>query len=336
MHPLEALLPTQLWTAGPDVRFDGDMEALRRQCGAKLNQRDAAIEAGLVKPFVPSSTATKAADLPAAFDSATQWPQCAQIITDIRDQSDCGCCWAFAAAEAASDRMCIATNASIMVPLSSRDLCFCASTNGCNGGELQPAWQHIMDSGLVTGGQYNNTGPFGANLCKSWQFPHCHHHGPAGDDPYPSEGTAGCPPEASEAWCPTECDDGVAGGHSVYAKDKYAFQGHIVSPARDEVQIMQLIHDHGPVEAAFTVFEDFANYSSGIYHHVDGGLAGGHAIKIVGWGVEGGTKYWKVANSWNPYWGENGYFRIARGGNECGIEDGVSFSPEGAKWSQGN
>merc|ERR1739838_1231212 len=53
---------------------------------------------------------------------------------------------------------------------------------------------------------------------------------------------------------------------------------------------------------------------------VYGGALGGHAIKIVGWGVEDGTPYWKVANSWNEGWGDNGYFKILRGKNECGIE----------------
>jgi hypothetical protein len=77
-------------------------------------------------------------------------------------------------------------------------------------------------------------------------------------------------------------------------------------------------------------------YASGIYHHVSGGVEGGHAVRIVGWGVENGNKYWKVANSWNPYWGEQGYFRIKRGGNECGIENGVTFSGADAKWSQGS
>lgn len=30
-----------------------------------------------------------------------------------------------------------------------------------------------------------------------------------------------------------------------------------------------------------------------------------------------------VSNSWGEWWGENGYFRILRGVNECGIEDFV-------------
>ena len=62
---------------------------------------------------------------------------------------------------------------------------------------------------------------------------------------------------------------------------------------------------------------------------------GGHAIKIVGWGTDPtGGDYWKVANSWNPYWGENGYFRIRRGTDECGIEDQVTANDAHAKWGK--
>ena len=84
---------------------------------------------------------------------------------------------------------------------------------------------------------------------------------------------------------------------------------------------MQEIYERGSVSAAFSVYEDFGNYKSGIYQHVTGGYLGGHAIKIIGWGVENGVKYWLCANSWNESWGEKGFFRILRGQNECGIED---------------
>ena len=44
----------------------------------------------------------------------------------------------------------------------------------------------------------------------------------------------------------------------------------------------------------------------GVYQHVTGGVLGGHAVKMLGWGVEDGTPYWLIANSWNTDWGDNG------------------------------
>merc|ERR1711971_410693 len=40
----------------------------------------------------------------------------------------------------------------------------------------------------------------------------------------------------------------------------------------------------------------------------------------------------KVANSWNPYWGEKGYFRILRGVNHCGIEDEAVATSANSTW----
>lgn len=61
-----------------------------------------------------------------------------------------------------------------------------------------------------------------------------------------------------------------------------------------------------------------------MYKHVAGKMLGGHAIRILGWGVEDGNKYWLIANSWNSDWGDNGYFKILRGADECGIEGQVN------------
>jgi len=86
---------------------------------------------------------------------------------------------------------------------------------------------------------------------------------------------------------------------------------------------MTEIFTHGSVEAAFTVYSDFMSYKSGVYKHTTGTEEGGHAIRILGWGVENGEKYWLVANSWSTGWGLDGLFKILKGVNECGIEAGI-------------
>jgi cathepsin B len=81
---------------------------------------------------------------------------------------------------------------------------------------------------------------------------------------------------------------------------------------------------HGSVSAAYHVYSDFPAYESGVYHKTAGAESlGGHAVKLVGWGVENGEDYWLAANSWDTTWGDKGFFKIKRGVNECGIEDDV-------------
>jgi len=70
-----------------------------------------------------------------------------------------------------------------------------------------------------------------------------------------------------------------------------------------------------PVAAWFLVFQDFLNYSGGVYEHVWGNLLAGHYIVIVGWNDY--EQSWICKNSWASSWGDRGYFRIKWG--ECEI-----------------
>ncbi|KAI6232752.1 Pept-C1 domain-containing protein [Aphelenchoides fujianensis] len=74
------------------------------------------------------------------------------------------------------------------------------------------------------------------------------------------------------------------------------------------------------VVATFDVYEDFYLYSTGIYAHTSGEYVGGHAVRIVGWGVARGVPYWTAGNSWGSSWGEKGFFRIRRNTNEVNFE----------------
>ncbi len=79
----------------------------------------------------------------------------------------------------------------------------------------------------------------------------------------------------------------------------------------------------GPLWAGFLCYSDLAAYRKGVYHHKGGSLRGAHAVVIVGWGVEEGTPYWVVANSWSTRWGDKGYFKMIRGTNDCYFESVV-------------
>jgi cathepsin B len=297
------------WRAGVNSKFADvkDYEFAKRLCGTKLNTPP---EHRL--PIKLHHVIENA--LPATFDARQQWSMCPSI-NEVRDQSDCGSCWAFGAVEAATDRICIDTQGAQQLHLSATDLLSCCDGcgSGCDGGYPSAAWQWFTQVGVVTGGNYNTN-----NWCVAYPFPICDHHV---NGSYPNCATLNGGNEFNAPNCPTTCDQGST-YKTPYSSDKRMFQtAYGISPV--VTQIQQEIMTNGPVEAAFTVYADFESYKSGVYYHVTGPELGGHAVKILGWGTENNMDYWLVANSWNVEWGNKGFFKIRRGTDECGIEDGI-------------
>jgi len=280
------------WRAGYNRYFKGmDLEVIRKMMGTRMNK----IKAPEVSPVSVGA-------VPTSFDSRTQWPKCTTI-SHINDQGNCGSCWAVAAGEVASDRTCIGGNAATDNQLSAEQIMSCCTScgDGCQGGYPISAMEYWQATGVVTGGDYDSN-----QGCLPYEIKPC--------------GAAGCSgSEANTPRCVQKCE---AGYGKTFADDKHMASSHYqvnggVAGIQAEIQA------HGPVEAAFNVYADFMNYKSGVYKHTTGEYLGGHAVKIIGWGVEGSTPYWMVANSWNTSWGMNGWFMIERGTDECGIEDGI-------------
>jgi len=276
------------WNAGRNAYFEG------------MSVRDASRLMGTKIRPLPKNRHIKAATpspVPATFDARQQWPKC-QTLQTITDQARCGSCWAFACVEALSDRTCIFSNGSFNSFLSFQDLVTCDHTDdGCEGGEPFNAWTYAATSGLVTA------------ACSPYTVPTC---------PPQSEPCLNFVPTPA---CVKNCESNYTG---TWATDLHYSQKPYSVPANS---IASEIYTNGPVEAAFTVYEDFIHYQSGVYVHKTGGVLGGHAVKLIGWGtyVNGTTSlpYWLVANSWTTTWGDQGYFMILRGKDECGIESGV-------------
>lgn len=264
----------------------------------------------------------------------------------MKDQSSCGCCWAFAAVGAASDRMCIASGTGRQIPLSAQDGCFNSGDfvpHGCRGGRIGTVLRNMQHgctwpqkcNGIVSGSEVDDSGYFGSGWCSKYRFPHCR-WGPLrnDNDTSPEVGDSQkCPWHATPPG-PTACDSDAQAAHSNFQADKYMFSGDIIS-VKGELAIQQQVMAGGPMEIAYRMYEDFYHhYRRGIYHYVAGDFVYAHVVKVVGWGVEDGVKYWSMVNSFGRGWGENGFFRILRGVDECGLEQvAVAASPT-ATWSR--
>jgi len=121
-----------------------------------------------------------------------------------------------------------------------------------------------------------------------------------------------------------------------------------VQHTRNCNNIKQEIYDNGPVAACFNLYSDFIDFvmdgNEGVYKigykvksqvvppegdpswTKSSGPEGlhykmGHAVSIIGWGVDDDTPFWLVRNSWGR--GHGDYVKVWRGVNCSGIESDV-------------
>ena len=93
-----------------------------------------------------------------------------------------------------------------------------------------------------------------------------------------------------------------------------------------EDDMMKEIYSNGPIACGIDAEHNLHEYTGGIINDQTGAQTIDHIISLVGWGVEGDTKYWIGRNSWGEYWGETGFFRIIRGVNNLAIEEMCSWA----------
>lgn len=100
-----------------------------------------------------------------------------------------------------------------------------------------------------------------------------------------------------------------------------------------EKEMMAEIAARGPIACGVNA-EPLLKYTGGIYDG-DGEEQVNHIISVTGYGEENGKPYWIVRNSWGEYWGEMGYFRIARGSNKLAIEADCAWATP-KTWTETN
>lgn len=91
----------------------------------------------------------------------------------------------------------------------------------------------------------------------------------------------------------------------------------------------QAVYKRGPVTFEIDTQEGFNYYKGGVYRHEKtcNGSNPDHVMLIIGWGYDRRFKlpYWLVKNSWTDGWGDQGYIRIERGRDVCGMERAVRY-----------
>jgi len=301
------------WVAGRNTIFEG---ATLKDVKGRLGTLQTTDKSQWLEFKAPD----KFVDLPADFDWRTD-PRAANCpsLKEIRDQSNCGSCWAFGSVEAMTDRRCIASGGKDQTHLSAQDVTSCDHLGdmGCNGGIPSTVYTYYRSSGIVDGGNYGDK-----SMCYSYQMEPCAHHSA-------STKYKNCTGALPTPKCASKCiDDGKPWGGSKH----HGKAGYSVCPQSNASNsacvdhMMQDIYQNGPITGMFFVHQSFESYKSGVYkagNPITDPMLGGHAIKIMGWGTENGAPYWLVANSWNEDWGDHGYFKIDKGHNQCQIENAM-------------
>jgi cathepsin C len=220
-----------------------------------------------------------------------------------------------AAASSLESRFRIASKNKLKINVSPQNILDCSIYNqGCAGGYPYLVMKHVHEFGAVE----SECAPYEGSdaKCKADKFL--------------------VKPKKSSATSPAsflqEADSSEASCHRRYYISDYRYVGGYYG-ACNEVAMMKEIYKNGPVIVAFQAPGSLFYYSGGIFHgpkpqwHEDNHRKDlniweqtNHAVVGVGWGEENGKKFWIMKNTWGKNWGEDGYFRIVRGEDECGIE----------------
>ncbi|GIL54871.1 hypothetical protein Vafri_10565, partial [Volvox africanus] len=226
----------------------------------------------------------------------------------VKDQACCGSCWAFAATGAMQAAWFKVTGQS--VSFSEQQFLDCSwnfGNTGCGGGDVVPALKYLLQVGGVA--------------AQEADYPYIGQNGFCRVPFIPSDR----PDSASNTNSASNTTSASASSSSLSKAPPVArFSGFQRTPSRDEKALMEAVALHGPVAVGIDGGQaTFRFYSEGIYHDPHCGQkldALDHAVLLVGYGTTPeGVDYWLIKNSWSKYWGMDGYARITRKGNDCGV-----------------
>ncbi|KAK9113039.1 hypothetical protein Scep_020558 [Stephania cephalantha] len=224
-------------------------------------------------------------DLPTEFDWRDRG-----AVTGVKDQGSCGSCWSFSTTGALEGANFLATGK--LVSLSEQQLVDCdhvcdpEQPGSCDSGCNGGLMTSALEYTLKAGGLMR-------------------------EEDYPYTGT----------------DRGAC----KFNKSKIAASvANFSVVSLDEDQIAANLVKNGPLAIGINaVF--MQTYIGGVSCPYICGRHLDHGVLLVGYGSAGFAPirfkekpYWIIKNSWGEKWGENGYYKICKGRNICGVDSMVS------------
>lgn len=211
----------------------------------------------------------------------------------VRDQGQCGSCWAFSTVEQVTSDVFLAGGK--LTVLSPQQLVDCerdGGDDGCNGGDPVNAYPYIVTAGGL-------------------------------------ESEVSYPYKTKNHKCAFNASKAVA----AITGFEHVVPPCLGAKNTCEAQVLGLanatayVKNSGPTSICVNA-GPWQTYSSGI---LSTGCGYGfddldHCVQLTGYGIEKGVAYWKVRNSWGVDWGLQGYIHVATKDNTCGILDEMTVS----------
>ena len=287
------------------------------------------------------SVSPRVVKVPDNFDGRIVW---SGLLTPVMNQGKCGSCWAFGTTSVLSDRFNIQSMGMMNVILSPGKLILC----NFQGKELEfdHPEENISEISKINSKAFYNSACYGNSLLDACRY--LYQIGTTTEECHPYSKKLGIQSDYQTIGtfenviqlplCNTVsgilgdmCSDfyndskvGIEGGTPArfYKTYHYYSIAGIEKDGGNEKNIRNNIYKWGPVVSAMKLYPDFHTFDTKEIYEWDGQgpSIGGHAIEIVGWGIENNKKFWIVKNSWGIEWGDKGFFKIARGNNMCEIE----------------
>lgn len=284
---------------GPAFGVTRFSDMTREEFAVRLGKRNTTLPA-LRTPSVEADKKLSWTQLPTAIDWRVHAASVrGAAVTTVKDQGQCGSCWAFSVTEAVESAYYLAGNA--MYDLSPQQVNSCTyQMYGCNGGDPVPAYEDLVAKGGLASAwfwpyeqsmyEWTNTKKCNEKVY-NWTFAQY----------FPIAKVTGY------TWATAPCENGLHCNH----QDLEGLANSLVQKGPASICVnagMWNFYTGG-------IMSEQSCMGNGMYY-ID------HCVQLVGYHNEFAQpkkSYWLVRNSWASNWGENGYIRLQLNGNPCGV-----------------